>query len=93
MGETENRKDYKMKNIVLASALVAISAVGAMAQSSAPVLSAAVQSQILSMVPDADLSNLTASQAARLSALVSNPDNLKPSNDPEGAIEVILGAQ
>ncbi|MBN8630691.1 MAG: hypothetical protein J0L76_07540 [Rhodobacterales bacterium] len=82
-----------MKRIVLATALVAASGFGAMAQEAPLALTSAVQSQILSLLPDADLSNLTSSQYSRLTQVVTNPDNLKPSNDPKGQIQVILGAQ
>ena len=82
-----------MKRIVLASALVAASAFGAFAQSAPAQLSAAVQAQILSVVPDADLSNLTAAQYAQLVTLFSNSENLSAGANPNGAIKAIIGAQ
>jgi hypothetical protein len=91
--EKTKPKDYNMKRIVLASALVAASAFGAVAQESPVMLSSAIQSQILTMVPGADLSELTTSQYARLVTLFSTSENLRVGNDPAGQIKVILGAQ
>ena len=82
-----------MKRIVLASALIAASAFGAVAQQSSVVLSSAIQSQILTMVPSADLTSLTTSQYARLVSLFSNTENLRAGENPAGAIKVILTAQ
>lgn len=82
-----------MKRIVLASALIAATAVGAFAQQAPVPLTSAVQSQIMSWVPDADLSNLTNSQYARLVGLFSSSENLRSGNDPINQVKVILGAQ
>lgn len=82
-----------MKRIVLATALVAASAVGAFAQSSSVMLSSAIESQIMTMVPGADLTNLTTSQYARLVTLFSTSENLRNGNDPVGQVKVILNAQ
>ncbi|MES2542790.1 MAG: hypothetical protein V4720_03765 [Pseudomonadota bacterium] len=83
-----------MKSFVLATALVAVSAFSAMAQQSAPVaLSSSIQSQILNWVPDADLSNLTNSQYARIVTLFSKSENLRAGEDPAGQVKVILNAQ
>ncbi|WP_374372396.1 hypothetical protein [Tabrizicola sp.] len=82
-----------MKHLILASALVAASAFGAAAQDASITLSSVVQTKILELAPGADLTNLTAAQYARLTQVVTNPDNLKPSNDPKGQIETIIGAQ
>ena len=82
-----------MKRIVLATALVAASAFGAMAQEAPMMLSSAIQSQIMTMVPGADLSNLTNVQYAQLVSLFSNSDNLSAGSNPKGAVEAILGAQ
>lgn len=86
-------KDYNVKRIILASALVAASAFGAVAQDASVALSSTVQSKILQLVPGADLTNLTASQASRLTELVQNGDNLKPSNSPAAQVRVIIGPQ
>lgn len=82
-----------MKRIVLATVLVATSAVGALAQSSSVMLSSAIESQIMTMVPGADLTNLTTSQYARLVTLFSTSENLRNGNDPVGQVKVILNAQ
>jgi hypothetical protein len=83
-----------MKRFVLATALVTASAFGASAQEVAPVqLSSAIQSQILAWVPDADLSNLTNSQYARLVTLFSKSENLRAGENPVGQVQVILNAQ
>jgi hypothetical protein len=79
-----------MKRIVLATALVAASAFGAIAQDAPVMLSSAVQAQILSLVPDADLSNLTNAQYAQLVSLFSNSENLSSGSNPAGAVEAIL---
>lgn len=83
-----------MKSFILATALVSASAFSAAAQEAAPVaLSSAIQSQILSWVPDADLSNLSTSQYARIVTLFSKSENLRAGEDPAGQIKVILNAQ
>ncbi len=82
-----------MKHIVLAAALVAASAAGAFAQTAPIMLSSAIQSQIQTLVPGADLSTLTTVQYAQLVSLFSNSDNLNAGNNPAGAVEAILGAQ
>lgn len=83
-----------MKSFALATALVAVTAAGAFAQEAAPVpLSSAIQSQILAWVPNADLSNLTNSQYARLVTLFSKSENLRAGEDPAGQVKVILNAQ
>lgn len=82
-----------MKHLVLASALVAASAFGAIAQEAPVALSSAITSQIMSLVPDADLSNLTNAQYAQLVTLFSNSENLSAGANPAGAIRAIIGAQ
>lgn len=82
-----------MKRIVLATALVAASAFGAVAQEAPVALSSSVTAQILSMVPNADLSNLTTAQYAQLVTLFSNSENLSAGSNPKGAVQAILGAQ
>lgn len=82
-----------MKRIVLASALVALSAFGAVAQNASVPLSAALQSQIMTLVPSADLSSLTNAQYAQLIALFSNSDNVGAGDNPAGAVKAILNAQ
>jgi hypothetical protein len=86
-------KENNMKRIVLATALVAASTFGAFAQEAPVMLSSAIQSQILTMVPDADLSNLTNVQYAQLVSIFSNAENLSAGSNPKGAVEAVLGAQ
>lgn len=83
-----------MKHVILASALVAFSAVGVMAQEAPVALSSAITSQIMTLVPDADLSSLTTAQYAQLVSLFSNSENLSSDGaNPARAIEAILGVQ
>lgn len=83
-----------MKNVVLAATLVAVSAFSASAQEAAPVpLSSAITSQILNWIPEADLSNLTNAQYARLVTLFSSSENLRSGEDPANQVRVILNAQ
>lgn len=82
-----------MKRIALVTALVAATASGAFAQQAPVQLSSAIQSQILSWVPNADLSSLTNAQYAQIVSLFANSDNLRVGNDPAGQVKVILNAQ
>lgn len=79
-----------MKRIALVAAVVVTAASGAFAQQATVPLSSAIQSQIAARVPGADLSNLTSKQYARLVALFSNSDDLRPGNDLTGAVTAIL---
>jgi hypothetical protein len=82
-----------MKSIVLASVLVAASAFGSIAQEAPVALSSAITAQIIQLVPDADLSNLTNAQYAQLVSLFANSDNLSAGSDPAGAVKAIINAQ
>jgi hypothetical protein len=82
-----------MKRFLLASALIAAAATGAVAQTSPVALSSAIQAQIQQWVPGADLSNLTTAQYAQIVSLFSSSENLRAGNDPQGALKVILNAQ
>jgi len=82
-----------MKRIVLATALVAASAIGSFAQTAPVALSSAIESKIIMLVPGADLSTLTNTQYAQLVSLFSNSDNLSGGSNPAGAVKAILGAQ
>ena len=83
-----------MKSFAFATALIVASAFTASAQDFAPVsLSAAIQSQVMAWVPDADLSSLTNAQYARLVTLFSDSDNLSAGENPAGQIKAILNAQ
>jgi hypothetical protein len=81
-----------MKRIVLAWTLFSLSALGAIAQNAPVGLSAALQSQILMLVPSADLSSLTNVQYAQLVSLFSNSDNVSAGANPVGAVKAILNA-
>ncbi|WP_309667882.1 hypothetical protein [Tabrizicola sp.] len=82
-----------MKSFILASALIAAAATGAVAQTAPVALSSAIESQILTMVPGADLSNLTNAQYAQIVSLFSNSDDLSAGSNPAGAVKAILSAQ
>ena len=64
-----------MKRIVLATALVAVTAAGAFAQQAPVALSSAIQSEIMSVLPNADLSNLTNSQYAQIVTFFADTEN------------------
>jgi hypothetical protein len=95
MGQDEpvTQRKHTMNRIILATALVTISSVGAFAQTAPVMLSSAIASQIMTMVPGADLSNLTTSQYARFVSLFSSVENLRAGSNPVGAVKVILNAQ
>ena len=82
-----------MKRIILASAIVAASAFGAVAQEAPVALSSAITSEIVSLVPGADLSNLTNSQYAQLVSCFNDSENLRTRSSATQGIEAILGAQ
>jgi hypothetical protein len=82
-----------MKSIVLASALVALSAVGAVAQQAPVALPSSITSQILTLVPSADLSSLTNAQYAQLVTFFADSENLRTRAGAAQGIEAILGAQ
>jgi hypothetical protein len=82
-----------MKRILLATALVAASSVGAFAQQASVPLSSATASQILAWIPDADLSNLSTSQYAQIVTMFSSSENLRAGENPVGQLKVILNAQ
>lgn len=82
-----------MKRIALVAALVAATASGAFAQQAPVQLSSAIESQILTWIPTADLSNLTNVQYAQIVSLFANSENLHTGNDPVSQIKIILNAQ
>lgn len=82
-----------MKSIVLASALVALTAVGAVAQQAPVALPSSITSQILTLVPSADLSSLTNAQYAQLVTFFADSENLRTRAGAAQGIEAILGAQ
>lgn len=82
-----------MKRFILASALIAAAATGAVAQTAPVALSSAIEAQILTWVPNADLSNLTNAQYAQIVTLFSNSESMSAGNNPSGAVKAILNAQ
>jgi hypothetical protein len=84
---------HTMKRFILASALIAAAATGAVAQTAPVALSSAIQSQIQTWVPGADLSALSTAQYAQIVSLFSSSDNLSAGSNPSGAVKVILNAQ
>jgi hypothetical protein len=92
-GGRNKSKGYIMKELLLASALVAASGFGAFAQEAPVALSASITAQIMTLVPDADLSNLTNVQYAQLVSLFANSENLRSGSNPAGAIKAIVNAQ
>lgn len=79
-----------MKSIILASIIALSAGTAAFAGSS---VSSHIATEVARLVPGADLSNLTASQAGRLHALFVNSENLRSGENPAGQVKVILGAQ
>ena len=83
-----------MKRIALAAALVAATAAGAFAQQAPVQLSSAIQSEILSVLPSADLSSLTNAQYAQLVTLFADSENTRtPSDTAQGVKAILSNAQ
>jgi hypothetical protein len=91
--ETAKPKEYNMKRIILASALVAASAFGAVAQNAPVMLSSAIQSEILTLIPGADLSNLTNAQYAQLVTFFTDSENTRTASGTAQGVKAILNAQ
>lgn len=90
MAEETKPKEYNMKRIALVTALVAATASGAFAQQAPVQLSSAIQSEILSVLPTADLSSLSNAQYAQIVSLFSNSDNTRTPSDISGGVQAIL---
>lgn len=82
-----------MKRIALVAALVSATASGAFAQQAPVQLSSAIQSEILALIPTADLSNLTNSQYAQLVSFFADSENTRTASDTAQGVKVILNAQ
>lgn len=80
-----------MKRIALVAALVAASAAGAYAQQAPVQLSSAIQSEILSVLPNADLSSLTNAQYAQIVSFFSDSENTRTPSDTAQGVKTILG--
>ncbi|MES2914786.1 MAG: hypothetical protein V4753_06670 [Pseudomonadota bacterium] len=79
-----------MKRIALVTALVAATAGGAFAQQASVALSSAIQSEIMTVLPGADLSALTTAQYAQLSSFFSNSENTRTASDVAQGVQAIL---
>jgi hypothetical protein len=85
-----NPKEYNMKRFALVSALVVASVSGAFAQQSPVALSSAIQSEILAVLPNADLSSLTNVQYAELTTFFLNSENTRTASDVSQGVKAIL---
>lgn len=79
-----------MKRIALATALVAATAAGAFAQQSPVPLTSAIQSEILTVLPSADLSNLTTAQYAQIVTFFADRENTRTASGTAQGVEAIL---
>jgi hypothetical protein len=79
-----------MKRIALVAALVTITAGGAFAQQAPVALSSAIQSEIMAVLPNADLSNLTNVQYAQLTSFFANSENTRTASDVAQGVQAIL---
>lgn len=79
-----------MKRFVLASALVALSAVGAVAQQAPVALPSSIAAQIMTLVPDADLSSLTTSQYAQIVTFFADSENTTTASGTAQGVKAIL---
>lgn len=82
-----------MKSFALASALVAFTAVGAVAQQAPVALPSSISSQILTVVPGADLSALTNSQYAQIVSFFADSENTRTATGTAQGVKAILNAQ
>lgn len=79
-----------MKRIAIVAALLATTASGAFAQQVAVPLSSAIQSEILAVLPNADLSSLTNVQYAQIVSFFADSENTRTPSDISGGVEAIL---
>lgn len=82
-----------MKRVALVTAILAVTSSGAFAQQAPVQLSSAITSEIMTLVPNADLSNLTNVQYAQLVTLFSNSDYTGAGDNAAGQVKAILNAQ
>lgn len=82
-----------MKRIVLATALVAVSAVGAFAQQAPVALPSSIAAQVTAVLPGVDLSNLTNAQYAQLVTFFGKSENVRTASDISQGVKVIMNAQ
>lgn len=79
-----------MKSFALASALVALTAVGSFAQQVPVALPSSITSQILTVLPGADLSNLTNSQYAQIVTFFADSENTRTASGTAQGVKAIL---
>jgi len=79
-----------MKRLALVTALVAATAGGAFAQQAPVALSSAIQSEIRTALPRADLSRLTLAQYAQLVTFFSSSENTRTAPDIAQGVQAIL---
>ncbi|MDZ4086829.1 MAG: hypothetical protein U1E69_08500 [Tabrizicola sp.] len=79
-----------MKSFALASALVALTAVGSFAQQAPVALPSSISSQIMTVLPGADLSNLTNSQYAQIVGFFADSENTRTASGTAQGVKAIL---
>lgn len=79
-----------MKRLLISSALVLVAATGAMASGMNSSLPQATKYEVRLLVPNADLENLTTSQALQISNVMSSSEALSAGDNPAGVIRAIL---
>lgn len=79
-----------MKSILFATALSVAAASSAFAGMASDQLSASTLAVVQQLAPNASFSSLSSAQISRIQSLVHNPENLKPTNNPADALNVIL---
>jgi hypothetical protein len=79
-----------MKTIALASALVAFSAIGSFAQQAPVALPSSIASEILTVLPGADLSSLTNSQYAQIVTFFADTENTNTASGTAQGVQAIL---
>ena len=79
-----------MKSFALATALVALSAVGSFAQQAPVALPSSIASEILTVLPGADLSSLTNSQYAQIVTFFADSENTNTASGTAQGVKAIL---
>jgi hypothetical protein len=79
-----------MKSFALATALVALSAVGSFAQQAPVALPSSITSEILTVLPGADLSSLSNSQYAQIVSFFADTENTRTSFGTAQGVKAIL---
>lgn len=79
-----------MKSILFATALSAAAASSAFAGMANDQLSPSTLLKVEQLAPTANFSNLSSAQVSKIKSLVHDAENLKPENNPAGALYVIL---